>query len=71
MRVIVEMIGGVEMTAKSRLGRVLLGAIPVAALAALFAFGPISQPPDYHQFADQRGSRQRPVQPVAMIIGTL
>ncbi len=48
------MIGGVEMTAKSRLGRVLLWAIPVAALAALFASGPISQPQDYHQFADRR-----------------
>ena len=43
------------MTAKSRLGQILLGAIPVAALAALFVFGPIPQPQEYHQFADQRG----------------
>ncbi len=49
-----RVIAGVEMTAKSRLGRVLLWAIPVAALAALIAIAPIAQPPDYHQFADRR-----------------
>ncbi|NNG04844.1 MAG: hypothetical protein HKM95_12190 [Inquilinus sp.] len=34
---------------------VLLAAIPVAALTALFSLQPIGQPPEYHLFADRRG----------------
>ena len=37
-------------------GRVLLWALPLVALAVLFAFGPMPQPPDYHQFADRRAA---------------
>ncbi len=44
------------MMAGNRWGRVLLWALPLIALAALFAFGPIPQPPDYHQFADRRAA---------------